>query len=146
MAVCKCWWWRPWASWQTKIGAEATRAEPSQIYGDQGTSGIQKPTTSKNIFVYSDPARGQQHGYAFNGWNSDGSIFRYAGAGPVGGQVLLRGNKAVANQPTSGLPVRFMADIYRSWGNRTYNARSNEFQGAEKCCTSSRGGFCDRRA
>lgn len=98
-------------TWQTKIGAEATRAELSQIYGDQGMSGIQTPTKSRNIFVYSDPARGQQHGYTFDGWNSDGSIFRYTGAGPVGDQVLLRGNKVLANQPMSGLPVRLFVAV-----------------------------------
>lgn len=98
-------------TWQTEIGTEATRAELSQIYGDQGMSGIQTPTATKNIFVYSDPARGQQHGYTFDGWNSDGSIFRYTGAGPVGDQVLKRGNKALANQPTSGLPIRLFVAV-----------------------------------
>ncbi|MEU6173989.1 hypothetical protein ABZ832_18960 [Streptantibioticus parmotrematis] len=80
-------------------GLITTREKVAEVYGGSVFSGgIVPAKASKKVFVYSDPAVGEKHGYTFDGWaESDefGLLYLYTGAGGTGDQQLKRGNKVL---------------------------------------------------
>jgi hypothetical protein len=70
--------------------------------GRQG--GIAPSRQSPNVFVFSDPAAGEQHGY-YDGWLGDG-CFHYTGEGQRGDQVMKSGNAAILNHRAEGRALR----------------------------------------
>lgn len=80
--------------WEIKPGTVTTRAAVAETYGGSTLGGIQPSTTTANIMIYSDPTVGQEHGYNFDGFGTDGAYY-YTGEGQVGDQKLRAGNLAV---------------------------------------------------
>jgi 5-methylcytosine-specific restriction protein A len=64
-------------------------------YGGAKYGGIEPSRTTPNVFVYSDPSRGEAFGYNFDGWNEDQTAFLYTGEGRVGDQLMQDGNRAI---------------------------------------------------
>src|SRR5665213_530963 len=62
-------------------------------FGGSRQGGISPSSKSRNVFLFSDPETGLQHGYV-DGWKSDG-CFHYTGEGQRGDQEVRSGNAAV---------------------------------------------------
>ncbi len=90
----------------TELGAEATRAELQALYGGGRQGGILASTKTPNILVFTDPSAGKQHGYNFDGWDPDGSVYNYTGEGQTGDQTLTSGNKSLLNHAREGRALR----------------------------------------
>ncbi|MEV7415807.1 hypothetical protein [Streptomyces sp. NPDC089919] len=89
-------------------GVITTRKAVAEAYGGSLYSGIVPSKTSQMVFVYSDPAVGEKFGYTFDGQAEDdefGTLYLYTGAGPVGDQEFIRGNKTLLDTVTNGHPI-----------------------------------------
>jgi len=75
-----------------------------QKLGGNRRSGIAPSVKSPNVFVFSDPAAGERHGY-YDGWFDDG-CFHYTGEGKRGDQVMKAGNAAILNHQSEGRALR----------------------------------------
>ena len=87
------------SSWHLQPGDRTTRAELVARYGGSVYSGgIVPSTTSSFVMVFSDVDEGAQFGYSqHDGVTDDGLGFDYTGAGQVGNQAFLRGNRTLLN-------------------------------------------------
>ena len=56
------------------------------------------------MFIFSDPATGEQHGY-IDAWRDDG-CFHYTGEGQRGDQRMASGNAAILNHKQEGRALR----------------------------------------
>lgn len=80
-------------------------------YGGAKYGGIEPSGKSPNVFVYSDPSRGEAFGYNFDGWSPDGTVFLYTGEGRVGPQQMRDGNRSILEHRTKGRALRlFIAE------------------------------------
>lgn len=94
-----------------------------QEFGGALYGGIEPSAKTPNVFIYSDPHRGETIGYIYDGWNEDQTIFLYTGEGKMGDQRLTDGNKAIANHKADGRSLRlFVADGVIE-GSRAKNQR-----------------------
>ncbi|MGS0684599.1 hypothetical protein ACVBEQ_05520 [Nakamurella sp. GG22] len=98
-------------AWDIEPGQTLGRAERVQRFGGGMYGGIEQSARTPNVFVYSDPAEGRAHGYFFDGWAEDDSVFLYTGEGATGDQRLTDGNAAMLNHSMDGRTLRlFVAD------------------------------------
>ncbi|GAA0190937.1 hypothetical protein GCM10008944_03790 [Cytobacillus oceanisediminis] len=97
--------------WHYRIGEVTRRSEISQIYGGGTQGGIEPSARTPNVFLFTDPSAGAQHGYNFDGWDGDNSaVFHYTGEGQSGDQnIESRGNFAIFNQTDAGRALRLFA-------------------------------------
>jgi 5-methylcytosine-specific restriction protein A len=99
------------ADWDLPIGALLTRAERNARFGGAVFGGIEPSRSSPNVFLYSDPSRGEAYGYNYDGWTDDGRLFLYTGEGPEGDQPMTHGNRAILEHRDQGRSLRlFVAD------------------------------------
>jgi hypothetical protein len=99
------------AVWDLPIGARLSRSERSARFGGATQGGIQPSARSPNIFLYSDPSRGEAYGYNYDGWADDGRVFLYTGEGREGDQLMSYGNRAILEHRKRGRALRlFVAD------------------------------------
>jgi hypothetical protein len=96
---------RPSTAWDLRPGDEITRIELHDRYGGGRRGGIAPSRQSPNVFVFSDPSTGHQHGY-FDRWDEAGEVFLYCGEGQVGDQEMIRGNAAILNHRREGRALR----------------------------------------
>jgi hypothetical protein len=97
--------------WDVAVGDLLTREQRMQRFGGAKYGGIEMSSTTPNVFVYSDPSRGEVYGYNFDGWNADRTLFLYTGEGRRGDQLMREGNKAIVEHAASGRALRlFVAD------------------------------------
>ncbi|MFF4197862.1 hypothetical protein [Nonomuraea sp. NPDC001831] len=97
--------------WHTQVGDLLTRDERMALYGGAKYGGIEPSRKTDNVFIYSDPSRGEAYGYNFDGWNHDGSVFLYTGDGRVGDQQMRDGNLSIAEHRAQQRVLRvFIAD------------------------------------
>jgi 5-methylcytosine-specific restriction protein A len=97
--------------WSTPVGAVLTRDQRVVLYGGARYGGIEPSRKSPNVFVYSDPVRGETYGYNFDGWNEDHTAFLYTGEGQRGDQLMREGNKAIHDHAGDGRALRlFVVD------------------------------------
>ena len=97
--------------WKEKVGDVLTRQERKERYGGSTMGGIEPSKTSDNVFIYSDPSKGEQHGYNYDGWDPDEEIFLYTGDGRKGPQTLSGGNRSIFEHRESGKALRlYVAD------------------------------------
>ncbi len=94
----------PRNQWHLEPGARIKRKDLHKRYGGRSQGGIGPSAKSPNVFLFSDPASGEQHGY-FDGWQPDG-CFHYTGEGQRGDQQLAQGNLAVLNARRDGRALR----------------------------------------
>ena len=103
--------------WDLKPGEFLTREKRRERFGGALYGGIEPSAKSNNIFIYSDPSRGENYGYKFDGWNSDKSIYLYTGEGRLGDQELKDGNRAIANHVEDGRALRLFVAAGEVDGN-----------------------------
>lgn len=81
-------------------GDQLPRREVHARYGGRQQGGIGPSTRTNVVLFFTDPAKGQRHGY-YDGWATDG-LFHYVGEGQRGDQQLTQGNKAILNHRADG--------------------------------------------
>lgn len=92
------------ADWQLRPGSSVSRIELHREFGGRAQGGIGPSAQTPNVFVFSDPIAGEQHGY-YDGWHTDGS-FHYTGEGQRGDQEMKSGNAAILNHLAEGRALR----------------------------------------
>lgn len=88
------------AEWHLQPGDVVVRRELHKQFGGRWQGGISPSAQSPNVFCFTDPTTGNQHGY-YDGWVESG-LFQYTGEGQVGDQKLNDGNGAVLNHQREG--------------------------------------------
>jgi hypothetical protein len=76
------------------------------MYGGTRFQGMETPSTSPNVLLFSDPKVGRENGYEFDGWSTDGEVFSYTGMDRVGPQKMHKGNLALRDHKLNGRAVR----------------------------------------
>ncbi len=97
--------------WDLPVGALLTRSERNARFGGALYGGIEPSASSPNVFLYSDPSRGEAYGYSYDGWTDEGRLFLYTGEGREGDQPMSHGNRAILEHRERGRALRlFVAD------------------------------------
>ena len=81
--------------------ATIKRLELHERYGGRRQGGISPSKQSANVFLFTDQARGAQHGYIYDGEKADGS-YDYTGEGQYGDQRMVQGNRAIRDHDAEG--------------------------------------------
>ena len=105
--------------WELSKGETIRRKDLHRRFGGGGQGGISPSRRSPNIFIFSDPAAGEQHGY-HDRW--DGKVFLYIGEGQSGDQQMVRGNKAILMHVEDRRSIRLF------WGCRGEVTYGGEFE------------------
>jgi hypothetical protein len=90
--------------WSLAPGTTILRTSLHGLFGGRNQGGIGPSRSSPNVFVFSDPAAGEQHGY-YDGWQADG-CFHYTGEGQRGDQQMKSGNASILNHVADGRALR----------------------------------------
>jgi hypothetical protein len=91
-------------------GDRIRRTDLHAQYGGRRQGGISPSKVSDNVFLITDPDRGEQHGYVYDGTRDDG-YFHYTGEGQYGDQQMVQGNRAVRDHKAEGRDLQlFSAD------------------------------------
>ncbi|THE08278.1 hypothetical protein E1I21_03845 [Microbacterium oleivorans] len=92
--------------WALDIGDKVLRRAIHRQYGGGQQGGISTSSATRDIFVFTNPARGSRYGYDLHeGLQPDGS-FAYTGEGRSGDQEFSRGNKALLAAADEGRTIR----------------------------------------
>lgn len=92
--------------WALEIGDRVRRRAIHRQYGGRHQGGITTSTKTRDIFIFTDPARGARYGYdLLEGLRPDGT-FAYTGQGPSGNQEFTDGNKALLESADEGRTIR----------------------------------------
>jgi len=95
------------SSFHLNAGDLITRSDLSVVYGGSPYSGGIVPSVrSSTVFLFTDPAEGAQFGYVYDGFERDGSVLYYTGAGQDGDQTLSGSNSPVVTAATKGRTLR----------------------------------------
>jgi hypothetical protein len=91
--------------WTLPVGEQIKRTELHRQFGGRRRGGISPSAQTPNVFIFSDAASGEQHGYS-DRWRDDG-CFHYTGEGQHGDQQMISGNRAILDYRSDGrvLPV-----------------------------------------
>src|SRR4051812_20209593 len=111
------------STWDIEPGAFLTRRERGVRFGGATQGGIEPSATTPNVFLYTDPAKGLAHGYNFDGWSPDGSVFFYTGEGQFGDQTLTSGNASILNHWQAGRRLRVFSAEGTVPGSQTKQQR-----------------------
>lgn len=90
--------------WTLDRGQKIKRTELHRLFGGKRQGGISPSAQSPNVFVFSDSASGERHGYRDN-WKTDG-CFHYTGEGQRGDQRMVSGNRAILEAARDGRALR----------------------------------------
>jgi hypothetical protein len=90
--------------WDLEPGDAISRKVLHQRFGGQQQGGISPSAQTPNVFIFYDPATGEQHGY-YDDWQADGCL-HYTGEGQRGDQVMKFGNAAVRGHKDQGRALR----------------------------------------
>jgi hypothetical protein len=89
--------------WTLIVGGRIKRTELHQQFGGSRQSGISPSAKTPNVFLFSDPNSGEQHGY-FDRWTE--GAFHYTGEGQHGDQQMTKGNLAIQEAQSKGRALR----------------------------------------
>lgn len=92
------------SDWSLKPGDNIRRKNLHRKFGGRSQGGIGPSAKTPNVFLFSDPTSGEQHGY-IDQWQADG-CFHYTGEGQRGDQRFAQGNRAVLNTLNDGRALR----------------------------------------
>ncbi|MFI1018015.1 restriction endonuclease [Streptomyces sp. NPDC020965] len=95
--------------WALGEGQRFKRVDVHKIYGGRRQGGIGPSRVSANVLLFTDPAKGRQHGY-FDGWGADG-CYHYAGEGQRGDQRMTQGNLSLLNHRQDGRALRLFQGV-----------------------------------
>jgi hypothetical protein len=98
-------------AWTLNPGETIRRVDLHADYGGSNYGGMAPSTTSPNVFLFTDPAVGNQHGY-FDGWVD--RVFHYTGMGQRADQEFKAGNRAVRDHQVEHRAIR----LFRGVGGR----------------------------
>ncbi len=90
--------------WELKPGERVQRTALHREFGGRAQGGIGPSRKTPNVFIFSDPSAGEQHGY-YDGWQADG-CFHYTGEGQRGDQQMKSGNATILNHNVEGRALR----------------------------------------
>jgi hypothetical protein len=82
-------------------GQSIRRVELHEQYGGRRQGGISPSKQSRNVFLFTDQARGAVHGYIYDGQSEDG-YYHYTGEGQLGDQRMVQGNRAIRDHREEG--------------------------------------------
>ena len=97
------------SDWNLEVGEELTRDQRRRRFGGGLYGGIEPSARTPNVFIYTDPRVGETHGYNYDGWVEEDTIFQYTGEGRVGDQLMRMGNQAILNHRLDGRALRVFA-------------------------------------
>src|SRR5258708_3491527 len=80
-------------SWALAPGEAVERKVLQETYGGRTQGGIGPSKRTPNVFIFSDLASGERHGY-IDFWMPDGR-FHYTGEGQLGDQRMASGNASI---------------------------------------------------
>jgi hypothetical protein len=89
-------------------GDTIRRTELHAQYGGRRQGGISPSKVSNNVFLITDPDRGERHGYLYDGPRADG-FFHYTGEGQYGDQLMAQGNRAVRDHGAEGRDLQLFS-------------------------------------
>lgn len=104
--------------WTLSPGQKIKRTELHALFGGSRYGGISPSRQSPNVFVFTDPSSGEQHGY-LDSWKDDG-CFHYTGEGQRGDQRMNGGNLAIQEAVKEGRALRV---FYGTGGIIEYRGR-----------------------
>lgn len=84
-----------------EAGDKIRRTALHAQYGGRRQGGISPSKVSENVFLITDPARGERHGYLYDGPRDDG-YYHYTGEGQYGDQLMAQGNRAIRDHRGEG--------------------------------------------
>jgi len=90
--------------WTLNPGDSIERVKLHEQFGGRTQGGIGPSSKTPNVFVFTDPAAGEQHGY-IDAWRDD-HCFHYTGEGQRGDQQMKSGNKSILEHPQDGRALR----------------------------------------
>lgn len=90
--------------WALSVGGRIKRTDLHRQFGGRRQGGVSPSAQSPNVFLFSDPASGKQHGY-IDSWKDDG-CFHYTGEGQRGDQQMVSGNRAIREASQTGRALR----------------------------------------
>jgi hypothetical protein len=90
--------------WALMPGQKIRRTQLHDQFGGGRQGGISPSARTANVFVFSDSASGEQHGY-IDSWKDDG-CFHYTGEGQRGDQRMVGGNRAILTATQEGRSLR----------------------------------------
>jgi 5-methylcytosine-specific restriction protein A len=93
--------------WSLALGESLSRRDRGQRYGGGLYGGIEPSAQTQNIFIYSDPSKGERFGYNYDGWVDGVDLFLYTGEGTKGHQQFRDGNQAILNHRLDARRLRF---------------------------------------
>jgi hypothetical protein len=112
--------------WYLKPGDTVERVKLHEDFGGRTQGGIGPSIQTPNVFVFSDPASGEQYGY-IDAWREDG-CFHYTGEGQRGDQQMKSGNKAIREHATAEPGVTEVS-IEEQWTEKAFvNPTREEFE------------------
>jgi hypothetical protein len=82
-------------------GKKIKRSALHRRYGGRQQGGISPSGKSPNVFLFTDPKQGEQHGYIYDGKREDG-LYDYTGEGQSGDQQMIQGNRAIRDHQAEG--------------------------------------------
>lgn len=106
-------------TWNLQPGETSIREHIHGQYGGNPQAGISRSSSTPNVLVYSDHDKGAANGYDFDGWDSRKQVFYYTGEGQSGNQVMMRGNRAVAEHEVDGHALRLFVAVGNQPGSGT---------------------------
>ncbi len=95
-------------AWTLEPGNSIKRTILHKGFGGRGQGGIGPSAQSPNVFIFSDPKTGEQHGYD-DFWLE--GCFHYTGEGQRGDQEMKSGNAAILNHREEGRSLRVFQGV-----------------------------------
>ncbi len=94
----------PQPDWDRAPGDKIQRKALHEKFGGRTQGGIGPSRQTPNVFIFTDPVSGEQHGY-YDGWQPDG-CFHYTGEGQYGDQRMVSGNRSILDHESEGRALR----------------------------------------
>src|SRR6059058_4284968 len=104
------------SDWDLKRGDTLSRADRKDRFGGSLQGGIAHSARTPNVFIYTDPGAGTEHGYEDH-WDMGGDIFFYTGEGQEKDQRFDKppwGNAAIRDHKKTRRAIR----LFRAAGTK----------------------------
>src|SRR5215831_19006176 len=94
-------------------GKTIKRSALHRRYGGREQGGISPSRRSSNVFLFTDPKRGERHGYIYDGMRDD-DLYDYTGEGQSGNQQMIQGNRAIRDHQLEGRELHLFSHWLQS--------------------------------
>lgn len=96
-----------------KPGKTIKRTALHRRYGGRRQGGISPSRKSPHVFLFTDPKRGEKHGYIYDGLRKD-KLYDYTGEGQSGDQLMIQGNRTIRDHELEGRELH----LFKASGNK----------------------------